>query len=40
MGVGSTIGIGSIWVHRGHRVHYGYVYVLPCSTTILSVVDM
>ena len=26
MGKGSTIEMGSIWVHRGYRVHNGYVF--------------
>ncbi len=26
MGKGSVIGMGSIWVHRGYRVHYGHVF--------------
>ena len=26
MGKGSIIGMGTIWAHRGYRVHYGYVF--------------
>ncbi len=26
MGNGSIIGLGSIWVPHGYRVHYGYVF--------------
>ncbi len=27
MGKGSIIGMGSIWLHRGYGVYYGYVRV-------------
>ncbi len=39
MSMGSNVDMGSKWVHRGYRVHYGYVFYHEWICNLLNILS-